>query len=146
MELKPLEQTKIVTFCGSTRFKEEYLYWQKAFTMEGWVVISVGVFGHADDVPLTEEQKTMLDRLHLNKIMLAELVFIIDKDGYTGESTKREIAYAELIGKTIKYLSKTLDKCVSEVYTEEQRKEDYKKRREDLIRFTEKPFQENYGE
>lgn len=107
--MKPLEQTKIVTFCGSTRFKAEYLYWQKAFTMEGWVVISVGVFGHADAEPLTTEQKTMLDRLHLNKIMLAELVFIIDKEGYTSESTKREIAYAESIGKTIKYMSQTLD-------------------------------------
>ena len=38
---------KVITLCGSTRFKDEFLKVQKQLTLEGNIVISVG-FGHAD--------------------------------------------------------------------------------------------------
>ena len=40
---------KIITLCGSTRFKEEFLEAQKRLTLEGNIVISVGLFGHSGD-------------------------------------------------------------------------------------------------
>jgi len=42
----------IVTLCGSTRFKEEFLFAQKMLTLEGNIVISVGLFGHRGDSQL----------------------------------------------------------------------------------------------
>ena len=96
---------KVITLCGSTRFKDEFLEAQKRLTLEGNIVISVGLFGHSgDDVVWTEGVKDMLDRQHLAKIDLADEIFVINVGGYIGDSTRREIAYAELKGKTIKYM------------------------------------------
>ena len=83
---------KIITLCGSTRFKEEFLEAQKRLTLEGNIVISVGLFGHSgDDVVWTEGVKDMLDRQHLAKIDLADEIFVINVGGYIGDSTRREI-------------------------------------------------------
>ena len=43
---------KVVTLCGSTRFKNEFMEAQKRLTLEGNIVISVGLFGHAANVEL----------------------------------------------------------------------------------------------
>ena len=40
---------KVITLCGSPRFKEEFLEAQKRLTLEGNIVISVGLFGHSGD-------------------------------------------------------------------------------------------------
>ena len=96
---------KVITLCGSTRFKNEFLEVQKRLTLEGNIVISVGLFGHSgDDVVWTEGVKDMLDRQHLAKIDLADEIFVINVRGYIGDSTRREIAYAEFKGKSISYL------------------------------------------
>ena len=96
---------KVITLCGSTRFKDEFLEAQKRLTLEGNVVITVGLFGHSgDDVVWTEGVKDMLDRQHLAKIDLADEIFVINVGGYIGDSTRREIAYAEYKGKSITYL------------------------------------------
>ena len=39
----------VITLCGSTRFKEQFLEAQKRLTLEGNIVISVGLFGHSGD-------------------------------------------------------------------------------------------------
>ena len=96
---------KVITLCGSTRFKEEFLEAQKRLTLEGNIVISVGLFGHSgDDVVWTDGVKDMLDRQHLAKIDLADEIYVINVGGYIGDSTRREIAYAEYKGKSITYL------------------------------------------
>ncbi len=96
---------KVITLCGSTRFKNVFLEAQKRLTLEGNVVITVGLFGHSgDDVVWTEGVKDMLDRQHIAKIDLADEIFVINVGGYIGDSTRREIAYAEYKGKTISYL------------------------------------------
>lgn len=39
---------KVITLCGSTRFKEEFMQAQKNLTLQGNIVISVGLFGHSE--------------------------------------------------------------------------------------------------
>ena len=96
---------KVITLCGSTRFKDEFQEAQKRLTLEGNIVISVGLFGHAgDDEVWTEGTKEMLDDMHKRKIDMADEIFVINVDGYIGSSTKSEIAYAEATGKGIHYL------------------------------------------
>jgi hypothetical protein len=100
-----IQKYKIVTLCGSTRFKEQFMEAQKRLTLEGYIVISVGLFGHSGDEDVWKPGvKEMLDDMHLRKIDMADEIFVINVDGYIGESTMREIAYAERTGKTIKYL------------------------------------------
>ena len=96
---------KVIPRCGSTKFKEQYLEAQKRLTLEGNIVISVGLFGHSgDDEVWTEGTKAMLDDMHLRKIDMADEIFVINVGGYIGESTRREIAYAKNTGKSVKYL------------------------------------------
>lgn len=96
---------KVITLCGSTRFKEEFLAVQKRLTLEGNIVISVGLFGHSgDDEVWTKGTKEMLDDMHKCKIDMADEIFVINKGGYIGSSTKSEIEYAKTKGKLIHYL------------------------------------------
>jgi hypothetical protein len=58
---------KVITLCGSTRFKDAFMEAQKRLTLEGNIVISVGLFGHSgDDEVWTEGTKEMLDDMHLH--------------------------------------------------------------------------------
>lgn len=98
-------KTARITLCGSTKFKKEFEAINRQLSLEGNVVYSVAFFGHADKVPLTAEQKILLDDVHKRKIDNSDGIFVIDVDGYTGESTRSEIDYAEHNGKFIKYLS-----------------------------------------
>ena len=78
---------------------------QKRLTLDGCIVISVGLFGHSgDDDVWKPDVKEMLDDMHLRKIDMADEIFVINVGGYIGESTKREIAYAEQKGKKVNYL------------------------------------------
>ena len=96
---------KIITLCGSTKFKEQYLEAQKRLTLEGNIVISVGLFGHSgDDEVWAEGTKAMLDDMHKRKIDMADEIFVINVGGYVGESTRNEIAYAQEHGKVVRYL------------------------------------------
>ena len=103
-----IQNYKIITLCGSTRFKEQFLEAQKRLTLEGYIVISVGLFGHSgDDEVWKPGTKEMLDDMHLRKIDLADEIFVINVGGYIGESTRSEIAYAEKTGKKVTYLEPT---------------------------------------
>ena len=96
---------KVVTLCGSTRFKDAFMQVQKKLTLEGNIVISVGLFGHSGDTEvLTEGVKDMLDDMHKRKIDMADEIFVINVGGYIGSSTKSEIEYAHKTGKAVRYL------------------------------------------
>ena len=89
------EKYKIITLCGSTKFKDEFIAEQKRLTLEGNIVISVGLFGHSGDEEVwTKVTKVMLDDMHKRKIDLADEIFVINVGGYIGSSTRSEIEYA----------------------------------------------------
>lgn len=96
---------KVITLCGSTRFKEQFIEIQKQLTLEGNIVISVGLFGHSggNEVWL-KDTKQMLDDMHKRKIDMADEIFVINVNGYIGSSTKSEIEYALKTGKKVSYL------------------------------------------
>ena len=96
---------KVITLCGSTKFKDDFLREQKRLSLEGNIVISVGLFGHCgDDEVWKEGTKEMLDDMHKRKIDMADEIFVINKDGYIGSSTKDEIAYAKKTNKKVSYM------------------------------------------
>lgn len=107
-----IRKYKVITLCGSTRFKEQFIEAQKALTLEGNIVISVGLFGHSGDNEVWENMdegtwtktKEMLDEMHKQKIDMADEIFVINVGGYIGESTKSEIEYAISKGKMVRYL------------------------------------------
>ena len=103
---------KVITLCGSTRFKEAFIEAQKRLTLEGNIVISVGLFGHSGDTEVWEDMsedtltktKEMLDDMHKRKIDMADEILVINVGGYIGSSTRSEIEYALETGKAVRYL------------------------------------------
>ena len=96
---------KVITLCGSTRFRDAFTEVQKELTLAGNIVISVGLFGHSgDDEVWTPGTKEMLDDMHKRKIDMADEIYVINVGGYIGESTRSEIEYAKSAGKSIRYL------------------------------------------
>ncbi|MCR4691681.1 MAG: hypothetical protein K5739_10085 [Lachnospiraceae bacterium] len=103
---------KVITLCGSTRFKDAFMEAQKRLTLEGNIVISVGLFGHSGDQEVWDgmdegtlsKTKEMLDDMHKRKIDMADEIFVINVGGYIGDSTRSEIEYAAATGKSIRYL------------------------------------------
>ena len=88
---------KVITLCGSTRFKDAFLETQKRLTLEGNIVISVGLFGHAGDAEVwTEGTKEMLD--DIPRLILRLCASPFKKKKYKGTSstvsnTVRNITY-----------------------------------------------------
>lgn len=96
---------KVITLCGSTRFKEEFMETQKRLSLAGNIVISVGLFGHSGDNEVWDDGvKEMLDDMHKRKIDMSDGIYVINVGGYIGSSTRTEIAYARAHSKSIEYL------------------------------------------
>ena len=110
---------KVVTLCGSTRFKDDFFRVQKELTLDGNIVISVGLFGHSgDDEVWTVGTKEMLDDMHFSKIDMADEIFVVNQGGYVGESAAREISYALSCGKPVRSLCPLpLEKYAANVHT-----------------------------
>ena len=100
-----IQNYKVITLCGSTRFKEDFMREQKRLSLAGNIVISVGMFGHSgDDEVWNDGVKEMLDDMHKRKIDMADEIFVINVGGYLGESTRGEIKYAKSRGMVVRYL------------------------------------------
>lgn len=105
-----MNRPTIVCLCGSTRFWRHFQDYGLKFTLEGKIVLSIGICAPDSMIlahPETDEgkkQKQLLDELHKRKIDLADEVFVLNVGGYIGESTKSEIDYAFSHFKKISYL------------------------------------------
>jgi hypothetical protein len=96
---------KVITLCGSTKFKQDFLNVDKWLTLQSNVVISVGLFGQVDNEPIFPEEKILLDEIHKAKIELADEIFVINSGGYVGNSTKNEIEYARSKHKNVRFFT-----------------------------------------
>lgn len=105
--MKPM----VVCLCGSTRFSKAFQDANLRETLNNKIVLTIGcdirsdteIFGHMtiDEIVMVKNQ---LDQLHLRKIDLADEVLILNCEGYIGESTARELAYARSLGKAVRFL------------------------------------------
>lgn len=113
-----IKNYKVITLCGSTKFKDEFMEAQKKLTLEGNIVISVGLFGHSGDSEVWENMdegtltktKEMLDDMHKRKIDMSDEIFVINVNDYIGSSTKSEIEYAISTNKKVNYLQPHIEK------------------------------------
>lgn len=106
-----MRRRNIVCLCGSTRFSEAYQYANLTQTLAGNIVLTIGCDMKSDHAlfdGMSEQEKENikrnLDRLHFDKIAMSDVVLILNVDGYIGESTRNEIAFAESLGKIVRYL------------------------------------------
>lgn len=98
-----MQKRKVVTLCGALRFWDKIQEMSERLELEnGYVVL--GIVPHVLDRALTEQEKKLLDELHREKIDLSDAIYVVNVDGYIGESVKKEIAYAKEMGKEVFYL------------------------------------------
>lgn len=95
---------KIITLCGSIKFKEMFLKIQESLTLNGNIVLTPNFFNNIKKEEISLDTKKMLDEMHRQKIDMSDEIYVINLDGYIGESTKSEIEYAKANGKKISYL------------------------------------------
>lgn len=94
------ERPEIVCICGSMRFAEDMRAVSQSLALAGHIVLMpTEIVG-----PITDEQKTTLGKLHLRRIDLADRVEVVNRGEHFGESTRREIAYAEAAGKPVTFV------------------------------------------
>ena len=96
---------KVVTLCGSTRFKDKFFEVAKELTCEGYIVLAPFHFRHCGDI-ITPKLSELLYSLHIKKIEISDEIYVINVNGYIGESTEKEIEYAKATSKKIRYLEK----------------------------------------
>lgn len=109
-----MDKFPIITLCGSTKFKDEFFNVQKELSLKGYVVLSLGLFGHSGDSEAWSK-KNVLDEIHKQKIDMSSSIFVIDVGGYIGESTKSEIEYAQNKGKKVYFYSNNDLNVISDI-------------------------------
>ena len=98
-----MEKAKVITICGSLKFEKEMRKEAERLELEGNCVISV-IYPESSDFDkdaYTKEQCELFDKLHKQKIYMADAIFVVNVNGYIGSSTKSEIEYAKKLNKEI---------------------------------------------
>ena len=104
----------IITLCGSTKYKELFESIAKKLTLKGHIILSCSCFYHKETNKLLkkkiEKKKVLLDKIHRDKIAMSNLIIVLNKNGYIGLSTRKEIFYALSKNKKVLFLenNKTL--------------------------------------
>lgn len=96
----------VITMCGSVKYAVEAVLAENALVGAGWCPIGyttpLTLLGR--DENLDDDMKKRFDDVHDKKIRMSDAIYVVNKDGYIGKSTRREIDYAKSIGKYIYYM------------------------------------------
>jgi hypothetical protein len=112
-----------LTLCGSARFEGMFHKWNKDLTLAGHTIYALAVypsFMDGDKNWYSEEQKTLLDLVHLDKILNSDGIVVIDVNEYYGDSTRREITWARMQNKKVYWItefSKNMNKSLNQLDT-----------------------------
>ena len=94
---------KIITICGSYKFKKEMIEIAEQLTLEGNCVLMPNELSRPSKESYTKEEATMIDKMHKEKIKLSNSILVVNVDNYIVSSTKKEIEYATKLNKEIIY-------------------------------------------
>ena len=94
---------KVITVCGSYKFKKEMIDIAEKLTLEGNCVLMPNELSRNSKDDYTLEEALMIDKMHKEKIKLSDAILVVNVNGYIGSSTKSEIEYAKNLNKEIMY-------------------------------------------
>jgi precorrin-3B methylase len=115
-KLKTLDEYKIITLCGSTKFKKSFEILNCILTLNNKIILMPGCFMHNDKINITDEQKVKLDILHKQKIDMSECIIVVNENNYIGDSTKSEIIYTSELNKPIYYMYDNQNQLNNEIF------------------------------
>ena len=114
-KIKKKMHPKIITIIGSTRYINEMSIIGWEFEKQGHIVLNPRLLpptyerNENDDGGHTAESegvKEIIDRTYLHKVAMADEIFVVNINGYIGESTCNELNHAIKLNKKIIYLEK----------------------------------------
>ena len=92
---------KVVTICGSMKFKDKMMEIAKELEIKNKYIVIQCVYSNDK---FSDEEQSILAELHYKKIDISDAIYVINVDGYIGNSTNKEIEYAKKLGKEVIYL------------------------------------------
>jgi len=101
---------KVITICGSLKYKEEIMRITEKLELEGNCVLSIIYPMNENKDYYTEDEANLLDELHKQKIRMSDAIYVVNVNHYIGSSTKSEIEYAKKLGLEILYLENDITK------------------------------------
>lgn len=93
---------KIITLCGSLKFKKEMMEIAEKMALDGNCVLTP-VYPVLENYKRTNRQLELLKEAHFKKIELSDSILVVNINNYIGNSTNLEIEYAKKLGKEIIY-------------------------------------------
>ncbi len=93
---------KIITICGSLKFKDEMMIVAEKMALEGNCILTP-IYPVLENYERTDEQLMKLKEEHFKKIELSDTILVVNVNNYIGNSTNLEIEYAKKLGKKILY-------------------------------------------
>jgi len=84
------------------RFRDEFARLDAELTLAGHVVLTPTALDRSHE--LSADERSRLDRIHLQRIAMSDEVLVVNIGDYVGESTRREIDYARSRGIAVSYL------------------------------------------
>jgi len=100
-------KSKVVVMCGSMKFLDKVQELAERLELEkGYAVITL--LPHVINRNLTADEVKRLGDIHLQKIDLADAVYVVNVGGYIGQTVQREIAYAREKGKEILFFEEKM--------------------------------------
>ena len=99
-----MRRMKVITVCGSLRFINEMMEITEKMELQGnCMLVPIYNTARPNKDTFTKEEALMLDKVHKERIKLADAILVVNVDGYVGNSTKNEIEYAKSLNKEIIY-------------------------------------------
>lgn len=104
-----------ICLCGSTRFMDQFKAVNRLLTLQGHIVYSIATASSSQlpNEDISDEQKIVLDLVHLRKIMESDAVIVIGRQEngglYLGESTRREILWSSLWNKPTHFWTEEIE-------------------------------------
>ncbi len=92
---------KVVTICGSMKFQDKMMEVAKDLEVKNKYLVIQCVYATSE---FSEEEQKILGDLHYKKIDISDAIYVVNVDGYIGNTTSKEIEYAKKLGKEVIYL------------------------------------------
>ena len=94
---------KIITVCGSLKFKDEIMQITEKMALQGDCMLSIVYPTKKDKDAYTDEEKEILGKMHKERIKISDAILVVNIDNYIGSSTISEIEFAKKLNKEIIY-------------------------------------------
>lgn len=100
---------KIITVCGSLKFKDEIMKVTEKMALQGNCMLSMIYPTNSDIKSYTEEEKEILGKMHKERIKISNAILVVNVNNYIGSSTQSEIELAKNLNKEIIYYTDILN-------------------------------------